>query len=553
MTNSSPVLLLLSSMNYLVTTNSQSTSPLEFQPNAEVPSSSQSSTGAVPLSGVLFEANCEEESYYKRNDLWFASDAGSAIVTRDCYVPSLTGGSDRVDETKFYSLINGVFEPVTALDRSKGPVDMEGNLAVGKFHSQDQRSGINDIFVYGKDSSGNWIEEQQIVIEDISNLAFSVVRDVAIAGNILIVTISLVSNSNGSFQGVYIYRRNDSMTWELEQKLVPEDFGFHSHEFGSVMDFDGNVLAFVGSKNDNYYDMGVLVENSPRTILFHEYDEATKSWIQSADALALDGTDCEKIVLTEDGGLLCSTPPEDSVDVLYFKRSGSNSGYVLQQNITVPQEYSSYSHYRKGFALDGDTMAVGMATEQLAFSEVNLFRRVNDVWVEAGTIESPLAGSKFGYKMALSGNNLLVGSMYNVYYYILPASESAEVNEVSGETSSSTGPNPSSATNPTTAATTDDGRSESQTQTSIPAAPALDDGAGGKTTTTEPTGKNDNDSVSNLNPNADLNVDTNEDSSPNSDPIIQNLDNESDTASVTRSQSVMVLGSMSLFMIWLCV
>lgn len=543
MNNLSSVFLLLSSLNNLVTIKSQSTIPLENSPQNDAATSSQSSTGAIQLSGVLFEANCEEESYYKRNDLWLASDDGSAIVTRDCYVPSLAGGSDRVDETKFYNLIDGAFEPVTILDRSKGPVDIEGDLAIGKFHSQDQRSGINDIYVYRKDSSGNWIEEQQIVIEDISNLAFSVIRNVAIAGNLFIVTMSVVSNSNGSFQGIYIYRRNESMIWELEQKITPDDFGFHSNEFGSAMDFDGNVLAFVGSKNGNYYDMGVLVENSPRTILFHEYDTTTKSWIQSADALELDGTDCEDILLTDDGGFLCSTPPEDSVDVLYFKQSGSYRGYVLQQNITVPQDATYRWHYPKGIVLDGDNMAVGTG------SKVNLFQRVNDVWVEASTIEAPLAVPKFGYKMALSGNNLLIGSIYNVYSYILTPLESADVDQVNVETTSGTSTNsesPSSKTNPTTATPTDV-QSQSQTQASIPTELMQDAADVVTITTTEPTSKNDSDSSLNLDP--DLNK--NENSIPNSDPIQQNLDNELDTANKTVSKSLIVLCTSFLVMIWL--
>mmetsp|Transcript_19661 Transcript_19661/g.38899 ORF Transcript_19661/g.38899 Transcript_19661/m.38899 type:complete len:158 (+) Transcript_19661:1088-1561(+) len=156
--------------------------------------------------------------------------------------------------------------------------------------------------------------------------------------------------------------------------------------------------------------------------------------------------------------------------------------------------------------------------------------------------------------MALSGTNLLVGSMYNVYSYILPASKSAEVDQVNGETSLSTGTNPesqSAETNPTTA-TTDDAQSQSQTQASLAAEPMLDGDVGAKPTSTEQTGKNDDDAPSNLNPNADLNMNTNENLSPNSDPILQNLDNGPDTASVNHSKLAIILGISSLFMNWLC-
>ncbi|KAL7460371.1 hypothetical protein ACHAXS_000825 [Conticribra weissflogii] len=393
------LLLLLSSHGLLVT--SQSPMPV-----------------AAQFTGLLFKANCEAAHVFNDNThvLWMALDKELAIVTRDCYISGEVEGR----ETKIYRMRDGVFEPVGDLNEITSHVDISGSVAIGT-PPRDLRlpadiPKYSDVLLYyEEDISGNWTKAQYLVVtEDDGEDNIGEIKSVAINGDVITTVIDRAWYGYDS--EVKIHRRNESMVWQMEQNYTEHDFGLEPFGFGDKIYFNGRILALVGEADDSYYDnMGFYVDESPCAIVFLNYDEGAKSWMQSSEILKIHGTDCDDIALTEDDGFLCYS---EISGFLYFKRSAESNSYVLQQNITVPDTLL--------FASDGKSVVLGTG------SKVILFQRSNDVFLKAGTIEPPFTGNGqyFGFQMAISDDVLLVGSKYNLYSYVLTESEAALVGQV---------------------------------------------------------------------------------------------------------------------------
>ncbi|KAL7467928.1 hypothetical protein ACHAXS_008162 [Conticribra weissflogii] len=351
----------------------------------------------------------------------------TAFVTRDCTIPNLFGGEMEVDETTIFSTTEEGYVPVMDLDLGKAPLAISGNIAVGgKFYEHlYHMSGVNDVYVYERDSNGEWSQCPSITTNDVTTQAFSRVKSVALAGNVLAVTIQATSYSYAIYQAVYTYYYNGE-TWEIIQKFSSESLGFQTDDFGESIGFDGKLLAFAGLKNDNYFDdMGSLVENSSRMIIVQKLYEADKTWTPLESDLIVPNDDCGyalhvNLDIVNENEILVDCTESD--DIFFYKKSSTEGNYLLQQRISIPLDDCCGDNFERGIAFENELIAVGTGNMVHFFEPFD--GSGSDSWTEVGIIESPVESCSFGKSVAISGDKMFISSEFNVHTYILTKSSS---------------------------------------------------------------------------------------------------------------------------------
>lgn len=377
--------------------------------------------------GVLFEASCTKSNPNNSTEFWLAMNNHTAFVTRDCTIPNLYGGEKEVDETTIFSISNEDFMPVMDLDRGKAPLAISGNIAVGgKFYEHlYHMPGVNDIYVYERDSNREWSQALPITTNDVTTQAFSRVKSVALTGNVLAVTIQATSYTYAIYQAVYTYYYNGE-TWDFIQKFSSEGFGFQTDDFGESIGFNGKLLALVGMKNDNYFDdMGTLVEKSSRIIIIHKFDVTDKAWTQLDGDIILPNEECGyalhvNLEIVNENELIVECTESD--DIFFYTKSKTEENYSLQQRISIPLDDGCGDSFHRDIAFDHDLVAVGTGKMVHFFGPID--GSGSNSRTKVGTIASPVESCSFGKSIAISGDKIFISSRYNVHTYILTESSS---------------------------------------------------------------------------------------------------------------------------------
>ncbi|MFZ9882228.1 MAG: FG-GAP repeat protein, partial [Phycisphaerales bacterium] len=106
----------------------------------------------------------------------------------------------------------------------------------------------------------------------------------------------------------------------------------------------------------------------------------------------------------------------DQGSVRIFVRSGT--AWTAQATLTA-SDGAPFDYLGEAVSLDGDTLAVGVGGDDIGTNaeqgSVRMFVRVGTAWLEQATLadSSGAATEQFGYSVALSGDTLATGVVYD--------------------------------------------------------------------------------------------------------------------------------------------
>ena len=244
--------------------------------------------------------------------------------------------------------------------------------------------------------------------------------DVEIHEDVLV--IGALQDREGKIGSAYIYRRNpDTTMWEFEHKLAPPNDENKIFNFGMVIAIRGNRIA-VG---DRSYGLESNESGPARkgAVWLYDYDPVSKEWTQPFGEVMTSEV-CDNwfgvmLAFTYDYGLLVGCAQDDfrAGSVHYYEPS--DKGYVFKQTVVASfRAKNDFFGNLEQISVYGNVMVVGI--DKNKDGKVFVFLRKDGVWVEEAIIESPNEDNrKFGNRVRMSENNIIVSSWYNAYFYEL--------------------------------------------------------------------------------------------------------------------------------------
>lgn len=225
-----------------------------------------------------------------------------------------------------------------------------------------------------------------------------------------------VGNDSDSVGGVYIYVRDVSGDWNLQQKLLPADADVGDYVGALGVSLDGDTL-LVGAYGDD--------DNGSESGSAYIFTRSGSVWTEQDKLVPADGAADDwfgwNLVLDGDTALIAAAGDDDngneSGSVYVFVDDGM--GNWSQQDKLLPADGAAGDYFGDGLALEGDTalIAAPFDSDQGTYSgSVYVFQRSGSTWSE----QQKLTGSDsadydyFGYEsLALGGDSALVGAAYN--------------------------------------------------------------------------------------------------------------------------------------------
>jgi len=129
------------------------------------------------------------------------------------------------------------------------------------------------VFVYERNSSGEWIQQQELVLDAEDNGLGSAID---IDGNTAIIG-DYRDPSNGFLSGAaWIYTRNESGIWSAQQQLQP-DTNADQDYVGSTVALDGNTAVLGGEQSDKIYIFNRDENNQWSQLQTLDYDITTNA------------------------------------------------------------------------------------------------------------------------------------------------------------------------------------------------------------------------------------------------------------------------------------
>ncbi len=290
---------------------------------------------------------------------WTATDAtGNDALCEQTIIIILGGGGGGCFDQANLS-------PEFALDGAGGDlygssIDIDGTLAIVGAPYDDNGKGVNSgaAYILVRNGSGGWDEIKKLVVPD--GDADDLFGDaVAISGGTVIVGATRAFGKGAA----YIFSQNEggANNWGVVKKLLASD-GAGGDDFGASVDISGDYAA-VGAVNDDAPQV-----NRGSFYLYERNFGGANNWGERVRRSSSDGATNDNfgISVSIDGSTVL-------VGARYDDESGSNSGAAF----TFVRDFPTANNWGQ--------------TQKLLASDL-------------------AAGDYFGSSVAISGNNLVVGS-----------------------------------------------------------------------------------------------------------------------------------------------
>jgi len=253
-------------------------------------------------------------------------------------------------------------------------VDLDGETAVigtsGYYINADGvYVQISTAYAFTRDSYGNWSEQELDPNVNVETESYA--KSVAVSGDTIAVGTPGDNDVDLSAGAVYLFNRDTTGVWNLQQKLTASD-GANNDKLGFTIDLDGdNLVASAYTDDDNGTDAG-------SAYLFTR--DANGVWNEQLKLLSSDGVDYDYFGFAV--GISASSVVSGAY--LYDTALGSNTGsayvFEIQPSADGPDVSLAPS------AVDFGDVAIGVSAEQLVTlsnlgtTELTLF----DIYLEGG-------------------------------------------------------------------------------------------------------------------------------------------------------------------------
>ncbi len=261
-------------------------------------------------------------------------------------------------------------------------------------------------------SGGVWSQQQQLTAsdgaaDDLLGISVSIIGDTAIVGS-----YGDDVSANVNQGSAYIFVRS-GVVWTQQQKLTASD-GATDDNFGNSVSISGDT-AIVGA---NLHNVGANANQGSAYV----FVRSGGVWTQQAQLFATGGAaqdffgfsvaiSGDSVVIGAYGDDVGAISEQGSAYV--FVRSGVVWTQQAQLTSTGGATFDLFGY---SVAIDGNTVIVGAYDDDV---EINIgqgaayvFTRSGAVWTQQPQLlaTSDVGGDQFGWSVAISGNNMLIGA-----------------------------------------------------------------------------------------------------------------------------------------------
>ncbi len=292
-------------------------------------------------------------------------------------------------------------------------VSISGDSAiVAAYNDDDNGSNSGSAYVFVRDASGVWSEQQKLLASD-GLVADYFGEDVSISGETIIVG-AFYNDDNGNNSGsAYIFVRDASGIWSEQQKLLAADAAANDR-FGKSVSLNGNT-AVVGADG-----VDVSGESSGAAYVFVR-DTGTGIWSEQQKLLAADGAAydsfSEEVSVSGDTVIVGAHADDDngydSGAAYVFVRDAS--GVWREQQKLLASDNMTGDQFGISVSISGDRAIVGAYTDgDNGYASGSAYVFVRDpatgIWTEQKLLAN-IGQSRdyFGYSVSISGDMVIVG------------------------------------------------------------------------------------------------------------------------------------------------
>ena len=289
--------------------------------------------------------------------------------------------------------------------------------------ARGKNGGAGSAYIFCRTDINTWDAGVKILASDAAAGDFFG-YSVAVSGDYAIIGAPLNDDVGTSTGSAYIFRRTDINTWDAGVKILASDKGA-GDKFGDSVSISGDY-AIIGAPQNN--DNGTY---SGSAYVFRR--TGTNTWDRGTKILAPDAATTDRFGISVSisgdyaivGAQLNDDKGKDSGSAYVFSRTAINT-WDAGTKILAP-DGAAGDYFGFSVAISGDYAIVGAPRNGHAgtFSgSASIFHRTGTNTWDAGTrIIAPDAAvapafQQFGYSVAISGDNAIVGTTRdNVYIF----------------------------------------------------------------------------------------------------------------------------------------
>lgn len=309
-------------------------------------------------------------------------------------------------------------------DNYGNAVAIQGNYAFvcatkeGSINQSTNYAGA--VYVYERNTNGVWNEIQKITPSD-RDLYQRFGNSIDVEGDTLVVGSHWSSNGDGS---VLIFEKDINGIWNETQIFTASDLQ-NDDEFGSSVSIEGNTILVGAIREDiNFSDNAgaAYIFEKDNTGIWQEQQKLTSTdrVIGALFGFSVD-IDGDYAVIGARGESDFSNNDFEFGAAFVFKK-GTNGLWTEQQRL-LASDMLNGDHFGSAVTISGDNIIIGAPDKTVFMNNVTfytfageayLFKKdATDIWNEEEIIiPSPrYSDAFFGYSVAISNNELLVGAL----------------------------------------------------------------------------------------------------------------------------------------------
>jgi hypothetical protein len=228
----------------------------------------------------------------------------------------------------------------------------DDHMVVGAIFNDWNGSNSGAVYVYEKDGLGNWVNEQKLGPSDGDGVG-QYGHSVGISGDYLVVG-SPYDDENGYGSGsIYIYKKDATGTWGDEQKITPSD-AYFSDWFGLSVSISGDYLVAGASRNsDNGVSSGsAYVYENDGTGIWGNEQKITAS--DASENSFFGGT----VYMSDNQLFVSAQGANDAAGTVYVYQNDGSGNWGDEQKITA-SDASPSSYFGSSIASFGDQLVIG--------------------------------------------------------------------------------------------------------------------------------------------------------------------------------------------------
>lgn len=334
----------------------------------------------------------------------FEDRIGSSVNAGSAYIFEQGSDGGWMETAKLVS------SDFSANDRFGFCVDLADDMAlIGAYQDDDNGADSGSAYIFQQESNGQWLESIKLLPSDgIGGDGFG--ASVSISSSIAIIGAPFDDDAGTSSGSAYVFLRSDDGNWIESAKLTASDADGNDY-FGFSVAIMGTT-AMVGAWGEDE-----KAEDAGSVYIFEQEPDGT--WIETAKLMASNGTPGDyfgySLAMSESTAIVGAFQEESEAGTAYIFERQADSSWV-ETSILNSADGASNDRFGLSVDISLDTAIVGAYQDDdlgSSSGSAYLFKRTADgSWIQTEKLvdTSGQIGDHFGYTVAISGSNSLIGA-----------------------------------------------------------------------------------------------------------------------------------------------